>query len=345
MSVASQTLTQTDLRVYAMTRDHVFEETIDHVFSHDPVTAIFLDQILGDFGGVQMRGAGNANQTGGASVQVRVRLGKHGGDKRMAGPWDTHSVTPDDNNRLAQGNWTHYSGALVLSDTDKAIHQGEENLANFVADQTESVTLGLADTLGDDLQSTASAANAITSIDSLIGANDSVQGLSGSTYANYNSRGLSARGTAAASVSFGSGSFAAQGIANMRTGFNNCSEGMIQPSIIITDYATHERYEGALQPQERFAGAVGIADASFGALAFRTKPVVASPKTASGRMYYLRPGRDGIQIVTLSGISFKFAPFKSSSNQETHVSELQWKGQLIIKNRQYGNNKLTGITD
>ena len=345
MSVAQQTITRTDLRVYAATRDHVVDGTVDHVFSHDPVTAIFLNQTLGDFGGAPMKGAGNENQMGGATAMIRVRLGKHAGSKRMAGPNDTHSVTQDDNLRLAEANWMHYSGALVLTDTDKAIHQGEENMISFVEDQTESVLLSLADEIGDDLQSTASPANAITSIDSLVGAGDTVQTLSGVTYDNYNSRGISARGTAAASVSFASGSFAAQGISNMRTAMNNATEGLVGPTIIVAEPASHERYEGALQPQERFAGAVSVADASFAAMAFRTIPVLMSPKTATGRMYFLRPGRDGIYIKTLSNISFNFQPFKSASQQETHVSELQWKGQLCIANRRYGQNKLTGITD
>ena len=345
MSVASQTITQTDLRTYAFTRDHVLEGNMDHVFSHDPMTAIFLDKTLGNFGGVRMRGQGRRDQVGGAEVHVRVRLGKHAGGKWMAGPWDTHSVTPDDNTRLAQANWTHASGALVISDTDKAVNQGVEAMASFVADQTESVMLSLADDIGDALQVVASPANACTSLSSLISANDSVQALSGATYDNYNARGISARGTAAGSISFASGSFAAQGLADMRTAFNNASEGTIQPTVIVTTYSTHERYEGSLQPQERFQGAVSVADGSFGALAFRTVPVLASPKTPSGYMWFLRPGDDGVCIKNLSGISFEFAPFKSGSNQETHVSELQWKGQFIIKNRRYGCNKLDTISD
>ncbi|TFG64698.1 MAG: phage major capsid protein [Gemmatimonadales bacterium] len=345
MSVAAQTITRTDLRVYAATRDKVMAGTYDHVFSHDPMTAIFLSKTLGDFGGVKLQGSGNTNQTGGAAVQIRVRLGKHSGDKRMAGAWDTHNTSPDDNNRLAEANWKHYSHALVISDTDKAINQGDEAMINFVADQTEAVMLALADTIGDDLQATAPATNAITTLDDLISAGDTVQVLNGATYDNWNCRGVSARGTAGASVDFASGSFAAQGIADMRTAFNNASEGMIKPGFIVTDYPTHERYEGTLQPLERFTGAVSTADASFQSLAFRTVPVMASPKTPGGWMWFLRTGKGGVNIKTLSGISFQFQPFKAASNQEAHVSELQWKGQLCIENRRYGNNKLTGITD
>jgi hypothetical protein len=346
MSVPAQTITQTDLRVYAATRDFVHRETQDHVFSHDPGTAIFLDKQLGDFGGVRMRGAGRMDQRGGASVQTRVRLGAHTGSKWMSGAWDTHNVSPDDNVRLTQANWMHASGALVLSDTDKAIHQGTENIADFVADQTESVMLALADDIGTALQAVTNPANSITSLYSLIGANDTtVQNLNAQTYSAWNSRGVSARGTAAASISFASGSFAAQGIADMRTARQNCTEGNIGPTVILGDSVNYNRYEGSLQPQERFAGSMLTADASFNALAFHQIPFLVSPKTPSGVLYFLRPGRDGVSIVNLSGISFEFKPFKQGSNQETHVSELQWKGQFVIKNRLYGNNRLISITD
>ena len=344
MSVTAQTITRSDLRVYAFTRDHVVSGTKDHVYNHDPVTAVFLGQDLGSFGGVRMRGSGKVNQVGGAAVQIRVRLGKHAGSKWMAGPWDTHSVTPDDNVRLAEANWIHASGALVVTDYDKGVNRGKEQMDSFVGDQTESVMLSLADQIGTALQTTASAANAVTSLDTLVSASGTVQGLATTDYDRYASRGLSARGTAPASVSFGSGGFAAQGIADMRTLYNNASEGTIQPNLIATTYSVHEFYEGALQPMERFQGAVNVADGSFGALAFRTTPVVASPNTPTGYMWMLRVGPDGVYVKILDGFDFNFAPFKDGSNQETHVSELQWKGQLCIANRQYGSNKMTSIT-
>jgi hypothetical protein len=344
MSVAAQTMTESDLRIYAATRDHVLKATRDHVFSHDPLTAIMLGKELGNFGGVKMRGAGKSTQTGGASVKIRARLGKHTGSKWMAGPFDSHSVSPDDNVRLLQADWIHASGALVLSDYDRGVNKGEEAMVDFVADQTESVMLALADQIGAALQTTSSPANAITSYDTLCSASGTVQGLATGNYANYASRGLEVRGTAPASRTFASGSFAAQGIPNFRTCYNNASEGTIQPTIIVVPYLVHEYYEGALQPQERFAGSVAVADASFGAMAFRTTPVVASPNTPAGYANFIRIGDDGFQVKVLAGFDFNFAPFKAGSNQETHVSELQWKGQAIINNRTIGCNKLTGIT-
>ena len=345
MAVTAQTISRSDLRVWAFTRDRFVAGNRDHVYSHSPSVAVFFNKTLGDYGGVRMRGAGHKVDVGGHAVLIRVRLGKHAGSKAMAGPWDTHSTSPDDNTRLAEANWKHYSGALVISEYDRAVNSGEEAMASFVEDQTESVMLSLADTLGDDMWTTASGTDDITSIDSLISAGgDAVQGLDGDTYTYYNARGLSARGTAVGSVSFSSGSFAAQGISDMRRAFNNASEGSKQPNCIFTDHQSHERYEGALQPLERFQGAVRTADGSFQALAFRTVPVLADPKVTSGYMYFLRVGSDGIQARILSPFDFRFAPFKPAANQEAFISELQWKGQIAVYDRRC-NNKMTGITD
>ena len=348
MAVASQTITRNDLRAYAYARNTWMDGNRDHVYSHSPALAIFLGRDLGNFGAVTMRGRGVDTVPGGHTGMIRVRLGKHAGSKRMAGAWDTHSTSPDENTRLGEFNYKDYSGALVISEKDKATHRGPDAMGSFVGNQTEEVTLSLADTLATDLWATSPASNAITSIDDLVSAASetaSVQNLSGSTYDNYNSRGVSARGTVGGSISFASGPFSTQGIADMRTCFNNASEGSIQPNVVFVEYATHERYEGALQPQERYAAPARLGDASFQALAFRTVPVMADPNVASGYLYMLRVGSDGIQMKVLNGYNLQFAPFKPGSNTETFVSELMWKGQLIIHNRRYVSNTLTGITD
>lgn len=346
MGVAALDFTNSNWREFAFTTNVILRDNIDHVFSNSPSLAIFADQTLGDFGGVRLRGAGHVTQTGGIDVSHRVRLGAHSGAKRAGSGFDTHTVSPDDNTRFARANWRFYNHALVVSEHDLRVNRGEAAMASFLEDQTVSVMLALADLVADDIHATTAAANAITPIDDLISANDTIQGLSGASYTNYNSRGVSARGTVAGSISFASGSFAAQGLADMRTCFNNASEGMIQPDAIITDYPTHERYEGVLQPQERFAGAVRVADGSFNALAFKGKPVLADPKCASGYLYMVRVSdNNGIKFRVLEGADFSFGDWKPSSNQNVMVRPLEVTCALTIGNRRYGNNKLTSITD
>lgn len=348
MSTFAQTFSRTNLREYAYTMDSIRRERIDHVFSHSPLLAILAQQTLGEFGPTQLAGAGHKVEEGGHSIIFRVTLGEYAGAGRMAGPYGKHNVTPDDNTRLATANWTFYQHGLAVAEHEVAINRGPAAIANFLSEQTEEVMLALANLVADDFYATATPTNGLTPLDELISAdNTAIQSINPqSDDTSYASRGVSAVGTAPASVSFASGSFAAQGIADMRTAYNNASEGLIQPNVILTEYDTHERYEGALQPQERFQGAVRVADGSFGALAFRTVPVLADRKCTSGAMYFLRVGDEkGVQFVALRGFDFDFGEWKMPTEQNTMVRPLKLTCQLTIGNRQYGCNKLTGITD
>jgi hypothetical protein len=148
-----------------------------------------------------------------------------------------------------------------------------------------------------------------------------------------------------ASITFTSGSFAAQGIEDMRTAYNNACEGPgAEPNVILTDYDTHERYEGRLQPLERFQGAVSTADGSFSALAFRNKPVIADTYCTSGVMYFLNTTEDGVQMYALQGFDNDFGPFKDAERQRASVSPLGFTGNLFIHDRRLCN-KMTSITD
>lgn len=348
MSTFSQTFSRTNLREYAYTIDSIRRRENDHVFSHSPALAIFANQTLGEFGPTRMRGSGHRTEMGGHSIIFRVTLGEYAGAARVAGPYGKHNVAPDDNTRLATANWTFYNHGLAVAEHEVLINRGDAAIANFLEEQTRQVMRALANLVADDIYATSTPTNGLTPLDELISAdNTSIQGINPqSDDTNYASRGVSAVGTAPASVSFASGSFAAQGISDMRTAFNNASEGLIQPNVILTEYATHERYEGALQPQERFQGAVRVADGSFGALAFRTVPVLADRKCTSGAMYFLRVGdEEGVQFVALEGCDFEFGEWKMPTEQNVMVKPLKLTCQLTIGNRQYGCNKLTSITD
>jgi hypothetical protein len=105
MSVTAQTFSRTNMREFAFTRDNFRNTYIDHVYDHSPALAIFASQSLGDFGGVQLRGAGHRTEMGGHAIIQPVVLGEHAGASRVSGPFGTHNVSPDDNTRLAEANW------------------------------------------------------------------------------------------------------------------------------------------------------------------------------------------------------------------------------------------------
>ena len=343
MALPQQTFSRTNLREFAFVRDN-FLRRVEHVFSHSPTAAIFLDETLGDFGTVSMRGAGHRVEEGGHAIVIPVTLGTHSGAGTMPSPWGKHNVAADDNVRLAEANWHFYQHGLAIAEHEIAINRGEFARASFVEHQTEQVLTSLVDLATRDLFSTAAGAETFASFDTLINANQaSVQGLPSTTLTAYNSRGLSNRGTAPAAVTFTSGPFSTQGIEDMRTAYNNCSEGMLQPNVIITEYATHERYEGRMQPAERFIP-MSTGDAGFKGLAFRATPVLADPNATAGMMFFLNVGDRGIQFVALRDFDFDFGPFKPASEQNVAVSPLRLTGQLVIQDRRL-SNKMTAIVD
>ncbi len=348
MTVSGFTLSRTNWREYAYATDAIRRQRANLAFSHSPALAIFASETLVEEAGrTPMSGMGRNVQEGGPAILRFVTLGKHAGAQRVSGGFGTHTLSPDDNERPAEINWKFYNHALVVSEHDLEVNRGDTQIAGFLDRQTTQVMTALADLVADDIYSATVAANAINSLPTLLAANDSTQGLSGATFTDWNTRGLTAVGTAPGSISFASGSFAAQGLSDMRRLVNNAEEGGIRSNVILTEYDTVERYEASLQPQERFQGAVNTADGSFPSLAFRTIPVVPDRKCTSGNMFALLVGNDthGVQMEFLGGAAFQFSEWKPAQNQTAMVRPLRVTCNLSIGNRKFGSNKMNSITD
>ena len=338
----SQTLSRPIDRELFYTDERLLPGIVNIAFQHSPVATIFLaDQPDGNTGPGRMNGMGKESPQTGQKVQFNIRVSENGTFKRMSGPWDTHPTQPGDTGRRAEDNWKHGSDATVLNDFDQYINAGPEALANVLTEERMHTVAGCVDAIAQDIVASSSATNAINSIPELIGANDSVHGLSGASFPNWNSRGLSARGTAPASVSFAGGSFAAVGIANLRTAANNCTEGTLEPNLHLTTYDAHSYYEGTVVVQERYAAPTDTGDAGVLRLAFRRAPVIADPHIVAGDWYMINT--DYLKYIPLRGADFQAKPWKQATEQEAMVSEVQVKGQLCIKDRRL-NNKITGIT-
>ena len=338
----AQSLTRNIDRTLAYTDETLVPDVKFLQFQKSPAAEIFLgdevDQSVS--GGMSvLRGAGKRVQTGGAKVQINHAVESNSTVQMMAGAWSTYDTTPQDFVRRSEADWKHGSGTRTLSLTDELINTGPDAIADHLATETRNVMGSAVDLWAVQVYS-GSSANEITGLDSLIGAGDTVQGLSGATYAVWNSRGLSARNTAAASVSFASGSFAAQGISDMRIGYDNASEGSNQPNVILSDYTERQYYEGTLVPAERYAAPASVGDASFQRLLFRGAAWLPDPNATSGVIYLVNT--DCTYVKFLAGADFQFQPWKHATQQESRTSELVTKGQTCIDDRRL-SNKLTGV--
>lgn len=337
---ASQTLSRTIDRELFYT-DEVRIGTVRNIaFQSSFAASLFVgDNPDDDAGQRMMAGTAKQSQSGGQKPQMDHIVEQNSTAGALASGWSPYDTTPQDFGRRSESNWKHYAASRTLSLTDTLINQGPAARASLVDTETRVCFSSLVEVIVRDVFS-GNAASELTGLDSIISANDSVQGMSGATFTNWNSRGVSARGTAPGSVSFASGSFAGQGIADMRAAFTNATEGARVPNVLLTTYDIWNFYEGQLVNQQRY-GQGEAGNASFPSLHFRQARVYGDPFATSGVMYMINT--DAVKLVVLGGADLAFQPWKDATNQEAKSSELVFKGQMMVGDRRL-LNKLTGIT-
>jgi hypothetical protein len=271
---------------------------------------------------------------------VRPNLGKSTNAKNSASQWATVSNAPMDTVRHARENWRFYDGAITVSNHELRVNRGPEAISSIVQHYTWLEITSLADLIMDDVWSLTGAATAVVGVNTIANANNTLHNIAQGTYTPWGSRGVSARGTAPGTVSFASGSFAVQGLQDLRTSFNNATEGNKNPHAGFTDWTTFGYLEGSIQPQERFQN-TDAASVGFKTLAFKGKPVFASDKCTGGYWYWFN--FDHLRMTMLAGADFATEDFHPSERQKASTAKIEVECNLICDCRKY-QNKLTGIT-
>ena len=338
MAVA-QTRTQAIDRYLSYTNEHIFPGVRFLVFQEDPLASIYFGESVDPVNpGGPMSGAGRRTQDGGERIMMNHAVEGNLTAGWMSGPTDTYSTVMQDFVRRSEQNWKHGSAVMTLSLTDRLINSGSDKVASIVEAEATNRMSSLVN-VGVQALTSGTLATQPTGFESLASANDSVQGLSGATYSTWNSRGLSARGTAPASVSFTGGSFATTGIANWITAHNNATEGNRRPNHLVTTWDIFGFYENKLVQFERYAAPAKTGDAAFQQLQFRSGPVLPSPNVTSGTTLFLNT--NAAYVVFLAGGDFQPQDWKSATNQEVQSSELVMKWNTYCEDRRLINKVIS----
>jgi hypothetical protein len=342
MSVSTISESRVHDRVLAFTRDEVIRRVEDNVFELSALMSMTLGRLShASLGPIPMQGRGKVVQSGGASVEPRHNLGKNTTATDIPGPWSTIDVTASDTVRHSRANWKGYVASAVVSEEDLLVNRGDQQVVSLIEFETTNAMNSIADLIGDHAYQDGSVTTRITDLQTIVGTG-ALQGITPSTFNAFYSRGLSARGTAPGSVTFTSGSFASQGLDDMRTCWNNASEGSIMPHGVFSTYDIFQFYEGSLQPQERFTQ-TDVANGGFQQLAFKAAPFFPDPKCNSGELYMLHFGTKGYAMYVLEGADFMADDFHPVENQEARISKLRWKGTPVIGDRRF-MNKMISVT-
>ena len=337
--VATLSETRVQDRMLTFTRDKIYDKIVDSAFNHDPLGAMLLGKLLGDFD-VTEQVRGKVTQAGGESIVVRPNLGKSLNAKNSASQWSVVSNAPQDTVRLARENWRFYDGACTVSNHELRVNRGPEAISDLVSHYTNLEVTSVADVIMDDIWSIAAPTTEVVPIDLMALDTGTLHGIVRATYTDFASRGTDGRTVATGARNFTSGSFAVQGLTDLRQSFNNATEGNKRPHAGFTDWTTFGYLEGSIQPQERFQN-TDAASVGFQTLAFKGRPCFASDKCTAGYWYWLN--FDHLRMIMLAGADFSTEEFHPSETQKASTAKIEVECNLICDCPKY-QNKLHTIT-
>jgi len=337
--------TRAQNEILATTAQAMHPGIVENALNAHPGASIMAGKIgavlNGEIGADGSPSGTGAKAVSGESIYVRVKLGTNGSARRLASGFSEFSSDTSDTVRGLRANWKLYGSTAVMSNFDRRNNRGSGQISDLWMHKHSDSTSALVDMFAEDLFSTSSPANAVTSLDDIISANDSIQGASGATYAHWNSRGLQAKGTAASSITFAGGSFASTGLSNWRIAHMNASEGSIRPNVILTNDDVFRWYEASLTPQVRFSSSDSVGELGFETLMFRNSKLFHDPYCSSGYTYFINT--DHLYLAYAEGALFDMSPVSDQAFQDAFSVKIVLQANLVCSGRKF-QNKVTGQT-
>lgn len=345
MAIADLNETRTQNEILSTTAEAIHPQIVENALDGHPGASIFAGKIGAVLSG-QLGADGSPSGTAarsmqGESIKVRAKLDSNGSARRLASGYSEFSSDTSDTIRGLRANWKLYGSTAVISGVERRNNRGRAQLADLWQHKQTDSTTALVDLFAEDLFSTASPADAIISLDDIIGANDSLQNASGAIYTKWNSRGLEAKGTAPGSVTFAGGAFSAQGISDWRIAHMNASEGSIRPNVMLTNDDVFRFYEATLTPQVRYGSSEDTGNIGFRNLMFREAQVYHDSYCPSGVTYFINT--DTLFLAYAEGALFSMTPVSDQAFQDAFSVKIIFQGNLVCTGRKF-NNKVTGQT-
>ena len=264
--------------------------------------------------------------SGGAQIVRNLAYAKNSTWKAMSksGILDT---TVQEQFTTLGSTWRYYGGTITLYDADIRNNSSKEGIFDLVKGSMKNAELTAMAGMNAQLHSTATPTLDIDPLNSIVGTG-TICGIAGGTYSFWQSTVTT------------SGSFAAQGISDMRTAFLTVRKGMDAPHLIITDNTSYGYVENSQEVKQRYAG--NVFDPGAESLAFKGAAIVPDADCASGYMYGLN--LNYLEMCVHQDAEFALDPTPiRPANQLATVYRIIFQGNLITTNRRM-HFKLTNIS-
>ncbi len=267
-------------------------------------------------------------QDGGRQILYPINVGQNPTVKDFS-DYDLFDTQGSDTSTTVVYAFKNKGGSLVISWEEQRETMGADHAIFNLVDHKRNVLMEtLMDKVAEDLMATSQAGDKITAIPVAVDSTGTLGGLDQSSQASW------------AAKETGSGSFATQGLTDMRGLYNEITEDGGNPDTIVMNRTIYEFYENEIDPDVRYSVAQGTGGRGFQTLEFKGHPIILEKKSVSGNIFMLDSSKMFFCIDTEG--NFAMDDFQTPTNQKSSVAKLTFRGNLIVTRRK-SHGKLTGV--
>lgn len=266
-------------------------------------------------------------EPGGAQIVRNLAYAKNSTWKFMSKSGVLDTTVQEQFTNLAS-TWRYAGGTATLYDADVRNNSGsEQQIYNLVKAVHRNAELTAMSNMNIALFNSSPASADIDPLPNLIAAG-TICGIAGGTYSWWQSTVTT------------SGSFAAQGVKDLRTTFLTVRKGIDAPQLIIMSPTDYAYFENSQEVKQRYMG--NAFDPGAEQLAFKSAAVVPDADAAAGTAYMLN--LNYLELVVHQDAEFKMDSTPIiPANQFAQVWRIVWQGNLITTNRRM-HGKIASIT-
>lgn len=298
------------------------EKLIDNVFDTYP----FLAWLNGKLGQALRGSKRKRVESGGETIVEHLLYEVSSAVKAYSG-YETLDITPQEGMTIARYDWRYYAASISMNGGERRANRGDAAMINLMQSKTTQAEMSLRRKLSLDAWG-ASDGKTLNGLTDILSTSTTLGGLSPTTYTWWQP-----------TIRAG-GSFAAQGVNDMRIVFNTISFGEDTPDAIFMPQAIFEYFENTLQPQERYPN-TKTANVGFTALTFKAIPVLFDRHATAATITFLNS--DYLNWVVMQDADFATGKFVEPEDQDAMTAKILVQCNLTTNNRRM-HGRITGIT-
>ena len=241
--------------------------------------------------------------------------------------YDVLDLTAQDGMTIARYQWRQYAAGITISGLEKRNNKGDNKMIDLLKAKTTQAEQSMRDRMSRDMYASNADGKSIDGLGLILSTTATIGALSPTTFTWW------------APTSTTSGSFAAQGLRDMRTLFNTLSFGNNTPDGLFTTQSVFEFFETSLQPAERYTN-TKAANTGFTNLTFKGKPMFFDRDCTSGILVMLNS--KAIKFCVHEDANMEMTKFVQPDDQDAWSAKYLWQGNLVVNERRK-HGRLTAI--